>query len=174
MSFKCVKAEELSDNIFQLIGSDWMLVTAGSPEKYNTMTASWGGAGVLWGKNVCWCVIRPQRYTYEFIEKNGVFTLSFFDEKYKDALNLCGSKSGREINKAEAAGITPIAGELAGTTEFAEARLVLECKKLYYQDIAPKNFVDADIDKWYSEKDYHRMYIGEIVNCKTKAIKCQN
>lgn len=161
-----VKPEELTDNVFRLIGSDWMLITAGSPESYNTMTASWGGFGVLWNKNVCFCVIRPTRYTYEFAEKADSFTLSFFGEEYKKALEFCGTKSGRDVDKAAETGLTPIPGSLPETTCFAEARLVIECKKIYFQDLDPTKFLDPDIEKNYPQKDYHRMYIGEIVECR--------
>jgi len=162
--FSLIKPEEIDENTFKLIGQDWMLITAGTPEKFNTMTASWGGFGVLWNKNVCFCVIRPQRYTYEFMEKSDKFTLSFFDDNYRDALKLCGSKSGREIDKVAAAGITPFkcSDEMVA---FKEARLVLECRKLYFQDINPNNFIDPSIDKNYTAKDYHRMYVAEITKC---------
>jgi len=161
---KKVNPEEITDNVFKLVGKDWMLITAGTKAKFNTMTASWGGLGILWGKKICFCTIRPQRYTYEFVESSDTFTLSFFDDKYRSALNICGIQSGRDTNKIADAGITPI--ELsAKAVSFDEARLVIECKKLYYQDINPDNFLDPDIDKNYPNKDYHRMYIGEIVNC---------
>jgi len=166
--FKEINPKKLTDNTFKLLADDWMLITAGSPDSYNTMTASWGGFGVLWNKNVCWCVIRPNRYTYQFMEKAQNFTLSFFDEKYRSALDLCGNNSGRDINKAAAAGITAIHGKLTGTTTFAEARMVLECRKLYFQDIDPGNFLDEEINTNYPLKDYHRMYIGEIVSCLVK------
>ncbi len=162
---RSVKPEELQENVFRLIGTDWMLVTAGPPEDHNTMTASWGGMGVLWNRNVCWCVIRPQRYTFGYMERSTVFTLSFFDEQYRGALELCGSRSGRDIDKARAAGLTPAPGELAGTTRFAEARLVIECRKIYYQDLAPSQFLDASIHQNYPNRDYHRMYLGEIAGC---------
>lgn len=166
--FRKIKPEEISDNVFKLVGTDWMLITAGTLDSYNTMTASWGGFGVIWSKNICWCVIRPQRYTYEFAEKADSFTLSFFEDEYRPALNLCGTKSGREIDKAAVTGLTPVPGMLPGTTEFAEAKLIIECRKIYFQDIDPANFLDPSIDKNYPEKDYHRLYIGEIVNCLTK------
>ena len=166
--FNNIKPEEMVDNPFKLVGNDWMLITAGAPDSYNTMTASWGGFGVLWNKKVCFCVVRPVRYTYEFIERADNFTLTFFDEKYRGALNLCGSKSGRDIDKAAETGLTPVPGKLSGTTSFAEARMVLECKKLYFQDINPEHFIDQSIDDNYPQKDYHRMYIGEIVNCLVK------
>jgi flavin reductase (DIM6/NTAB) family NADH-FMN oxidoreductase RutF len=159
---------EIKDNIFKLVGSGWMLITAGSTASYNTMTASWGGAGVMWSKNIAWCVVRPQRYTYQFMENNDTFTLSFFSDEYRDALMTCGSKSGRDIDKAKAAGLTPVSGELENTTTFKEARMVVECRKLYFQDIQPENFIDASIDDNYPSKDYHRMYVGEIINCFRK------
>lgn len=166
--FRTIKPAEITDNTFKLIGTDWMLITAGTPDSYNTMTASWGGFGVIWNKNICWCVVRPQRYTYEFLEKSDSFTLSFFNEEYRSALSLCGAKSGREVDKAAVTGLTPISGQLAGTTEFSEARIVIECRKIYFQDIDPKNFLDPSIDGNYPQNDYHRMYIGEIVNCMVK------
>jgi len=162
---RSIGPEGITDNVFKLIGSEWMLITAGPPEAHNTMTASWGGFGVLWSKNICWCVIRPVRYTYEFMEKAESFTLSFFDEKHRGALEFCGSHSGRDVDKAATTGLTPIAGTLPGTTRFAEARLVIECRKIYFQDLDPTHFLDASIDGNYPNKDYHRMYVGEVVNC---------
>lgn len=159
---------EISENTFKLIGSDWMLITAGSTDAYNTMTASWGGFGVLWNRNVCWCVIRPQRYTREFVEATDHFTLSFFPEEYRRALQVCGSKSGRDIDKAAETGLTPIPATLPATTTFEQATLVVECRKIYFQDMDPANFLDQRIDDNYPQKDYHRMYFGEIVNCWTK------
>ena len=165
---KSIKPEDMPDNPFELIGPDWMLITAGPSDGYNTMTASWGGLGVLWNKKVCFCVIRPCRYTYEFIEKSDTFTLSFFDDRHRHALEICGTKSGRDIDKAAATGLTPIPGKLAGTTTFAEARMVLECRKIYYQDLDPTHFLDPAIEGNYPLKDYHRMYVGEIVNCMVR------
>ncbi|MHB9126545.1 MAG: flavin reductase family protein, partial [Armatimonadota bacterium] len=155
-------------NPFTLIGSDWMLITAGAPDSCNTMTASWGGLGVLWGKNICFVFIRPERYTYEFVERAENFTLSFFDERYRDALNLCGTKSGREMDKIAAAGLTKVAGSLPGSTYFAEARLVIECRKIYFQDLDPAHFLDPAIGECYRGTGIHRMYIGEIEACRAR------
>lgn len=166
--FKPMEPEHIDSNVFELIGDDWMLITAGPPDNYNTMTASWGGFGVLWNKEVCFCVIRPVRYTYEFMERSDVFTLSFFDHDYREALQLCGSKSGRDIDKAAATGLTPIPGSTPGTTTFAQAHMVIECRKIYYQDLDPEHFLEPGIHNNYPQKDYHRMYIGEIVSCMTK------
>ena len=106
MSFKEIKPEELNFNPFTRIGSDWMLLTAGTEDKFNTMTASWGGAGVFWGKPAVTCYIRPQRYTREFVDREEYFTLAFFDEEHRKALALCGSKSGREVDKVRECGFT--------------------------------------------------------------------
>lgn len=167
-AFMPVKPEDLSDNVFKLIGSDWMLITAGTRGFFNMMTASWGGLGVLWNRNIAICFIRPQRYTYDFMERSEYFTLSFFGEDYREALNLCGSKSGRQVNKAEAAGLTAVVGG-TGAVYFAEARLVLECRKIYFQDLDPTHFLDPSIHKNYPARDYHRMYLGEIIRCLAKA-----
>ncbi|MCE5198453.1 MAG: flavin reductase [Armatimonadota bacterium] len=166
--FKIIKPEEITDNTFKLIGSDWMLITAGARDAYNMMTASWGGLGVLWNKNICWCVVRPQRHTYGFMEKADYFTLSFFGEEHRKALEVCGSKSGRDIDKAAVTGLTPIAGTIDGTTTFTQARLVIECRKIYFHDLDPAHFLDSGIEVNYPDKDYHRMYVGKIVNCLTK------
>lgn len=162
MSFKTIKCTELEDNTFKLIGSDWMLITAGSASSFNTMTASWGGLGVLWNKNVCYVFVRPTRHTYGFMERNDHFSLSFFDERHRNALNFCGTHSGRDVDKIAETGLTP-AEDQSGTIYFSEARILLVCRKMYYQDINPANFIDPTIDKNYPGKDYHRMYIGEII-----------
>ena len=129
MSFKEVKPEEMSFNPFKRIGSDWMLITAGDEKKFNTMTASWGGAGVIWGKNVVTCYIRPQRYTKEFVDANETFTLSFFGPGHRDALTLCGKVSGRDCDKVKEAGLTPFFTD--GTAAFREADLILVLILLY-------------------------------------------
>ena len=162
--FQAIKVTEITDNVFKLIGSDWMLITAGTLHEFNTMTASWGGMGVLWNKNVCWCVIRPQRYTYRFVEDAEGFTLSFFEEQHRSILKFCGTKSGRDVDKMAATGLTPLATE-SGAVSFAQARLVLECRKIYIHDLDPANFLDPSIHEKYPDKDYHRLYLGEVVRC---------
>jgi len=163
MGFKETMPELLPDNPFKLIGTDWMLITAGTPESFNTMTASWGGVGVLWDRNVFFCFIRPTRYTYEFVERTQNFTLSFFADQYRRALSFCGSHSGRDTDKVKETGFTPV--KEGGFVYFAEARLVLACKKIYVQDISPERFLDPKIGDLYPKKDYHRLYVGEIVKC---------
>lgn len=160
-TFKEIRPVEIAGNPIHLIGQEWMLITAGTPEHFNTMTASWGSMGELWFKPVCFCFVRPQRYTYEFMERSDVFTLSFFAEEYKPQLNFCGSRSGRETDKANECGFTPVAAA-NGSVFFDEAHLVLECRKLYFQDLDPANFLDDTIMKNYPQNDFHRMYIGEI------------
>jgi flavin reductase (DIM6/NTAB) family NADH-FMN oxidoreductase RutF len=162
-----ISPEDLKGNVFELIGKSWMLITAGKLDSYNTMTASWGAMGVLWNKNVCFCFIRPGRHTRSFVEKNGIFTLSFFEEDFRDALNVCGTISGRDTDKAKEAGITPLKSP-SGSVCFNEARLVIECKKIYFQDIDSKNFIDSGISGNYPKTDYHRMYVGEIIGCYVK------
>lgn len=161
-----VPIKELEAKPFSLINDRWMLITAGTSEKLNTMTASWGGLGTLWNKSVAFAFIRPTRYTFEFTENSDYFTLSFYDESYKSALNLCGSKSGRDIDKVEATGLTPIFDE--DLVYFEQANLVLVCKKVYADFIKPECFIDEGLDKFYSLKDYHKMYIGEVVKVLVK------
>ena len=158
---KKINIAEKSFNPFDLIGQKWMLISAGTEDKWNTMTASWGGLGVLWGKNVATCYIRPQRYTKKFVDANDTFTLSFYGPEHKQALSICGSKSGRDCDKVREAGLTPYFVD--GTAAFEEADMVFVCKKLYEDEIRPENFIAKENDeKWYPEKDYHTVYIAEI------------
>lgn len=162
-----IDPEQINESAIKLIGSDWMLITAGTPESFNTMTASWGGLGVIWSKKVAMCVVRPQRYTYGFMNESEHFTLTFFPEQYRKVLDYCGSVSGRDVDKVKESGLTPVPTE-SGTVYFNEARIVLECRKIYYQDIDPANFIVPEIEGNYPLQDYHRMYIGEIVKCLVK------
>lgn len=159
MSMKKVDISTLDLNPFAAIGKDWALVTAGNAGSYNTMTVSWGGMGVIWGKNVFTAVIRPQRYTFEFIEREEYFTVSFFGGEQREALSFCGSHSGRDYDKAKETGLTPV--EVDGTVGFSEAKLTLVCKKLYRHQLEKKDFLDNSNDKWY-DNDYHYAYVGEI------------
>jgi flavin reductase (DIM6/NTAB) family NADH-FMN oxidoreductase RutF len=159
--FSNISPEQITDNVFKLIGQDWMLVTAGKPDNYNMMTAAWGCAGILWKKPVAIAFIRPQRHTYSYMEEQASFTLNFFDDKHKDLLTLCGTKSGRDIDKMNIAGLETIQTP-SGNVVFQQARMALECVKIYYDDIKPEFFQTFEIEKVYPEKDYHRFYIGEI------------
>ncbi len=163
-SFKIISPRQISDNPFRLIGDDWMLITAGSMDSYNMMTASWGGLGILWNVPVATCYIRPHRHTFLFAERNEYFTLSFFEEKYRDTLNFCGTRSGRDYDKTQETGLAPFSTDRQNIG-FKQARLILECKKLYADDIRQENFLStALIGKNYPKKDFHRFYLGEIVN----------
>jgi flavin reductase (DIM6/NTAB) family NADH-FMN oxidoreductase RutF len=160
----------------QRIGMDWMLISAGNAAldgrgDWNTMTASWGGLGVLWGRDVAFMFIRPSRRTFEFANNNELFTLSFFDAGHRDALNFIGSNSGRDFDKAAETGLHPLLfgkdaaeGKAAGAIGFKEAENIIVCRKLYTHDFEPEKFLDSPlIEKAYNGADYHRMYIGEIL-----------
>jgi flavin reductase (DIM6/NTAB) family NADH-FMN oxidoreductase RutF len=167
VGFKQVDVKDIKNNPFTLI-SEGLLITAGDENKYNMMTASWGGVGVFWGKNAATVYIRPQRYTREFVDQKDTFTLSFFNPDYKKALGICGSVSGRDVDKTEQTGLTPVFSD--GTTYFEQADIVMVCKKLYHSDIIPENFDETQYDeKMYPSKDYHRIYIAEILKVLVKA-----
>ncbi len=159
--FEVVKPQELTENTFQMIGNDWMLITAKDNDTSNTMTASWGGLGIMWGKPVAYVVIRPQRYTREFIDAAEGFTLTFFPDGYKKQLGYLGSVSGRDEDKITKSGLTLITD--GDYSYFKEGNLVLKVKKLFKQQMTEESFLDENlIDKWYPEKDYHFLYICEI------------
>ncbi len=157
--FRRISPEEL-ENVFHLFDKTWTLITAGDADEVNTMTASWGGMGVLWNKPVAFCFIRPQRHTFTLTEKHERFSLSFLSERYRPALRLCGAKSGRDINKFVAAGLTPAFCDR--TPYVAEARLVLLCRKLYADDLKTDAFLLPSLLENYKAGDFHRMYICEI------------
>ena len=165
--FQSVDPKSLDQNVFSLIGDQWLLITAGTAEACNTMTASWGGLGVIWGAPAATCYIRPQRYTKEFVDREEYFTLTFFPEEYRKALSLCGTKSGREMDKVKKCGFT-VKTASCGAPYFEEAELVLVCRKRFAQAMDPNNISQEIKEKWYPQKDYHTMYIGEIVEVLKK------
>lgn len=165
MAFKEILPTEIEGNVMDMISNEWMLISAGNRNSYNMMTASWGFMGEMWGKKCAVCFIRPQRYTLEFVEREEYYTLSFYGEN-KDIHKVCGSKSGRNTDKTREAGLTPVFG--GESVYFEEARLVLICKKLYKDEIREESFIDESCLKWYPEKDYHKMYFGEIVKVLVK------
>ncbi|MBE5876410.1 MAG: flavin reductase family protein [Lachnospiraceae bacterium] len=161
-SFQPITIDMLEINPFEKIGKDWALVTAGTKEKANTMTVSWGGLGVIWGKNVAFIFIRDSRYTKEFIDNGDFFSVTFFDEEYKKALSYCGSHSGRSEDKMTAAGLTLASKHSIPYID--EGNLVLLCNKLSATRITEDSFLTPEIkEKWYPDGDMHTMYIAEII-----------
>jgi flavin reductase (DIM6/NTAB) family NADH-FMN oxidoreductase RutF len=159
--YKEINPNELNDSTFKLIGDDWMLITAAKDGKVNTMTASWGGFGVLWNKKVVYTFVRPQRYTKEFIKASSTFSLTFFDKEYKKDLSYLGTVSGRDEDKLSKTNLNVTYFE--DTPGFKEAKLTIICKKLYAQNLDPNCFIDKSLDnKCYPNKDYHTVYIAEV------------
>ncbi|HPE40183.1 MAG TPA: flavin reductase [Bacteroidales bacterium] len=162
-NFKEIDIQNLPDNVVKLIGDDWMLVTAGSIDSCNMMTASWGGIGNLWNMPVAFIFIRPQRYTYQFTEKEEYFTLTFFEEKDRYILNFCGSNSGKNVDKIKETRLIPLQTDL-GNVYYKQARVVIECQKVYSDFIDNKGFTNPELsESVYPQKDYHKMYVGKII-----------
>lgn len=161
---KKIKNKDFTENVFKLIEDDFFLLLAEKPDgSLNAMTAQWGSLGHLWGHNVASVFVRPQRYTYEFIQAGERFSLNFFDpEKYAEMLKYMGTVSGRDEPKIELQNLTPIRGELK-IPYFSEARLVLNCRKLYADMISEAKFYDRELcEKIYPKKDFHLFVIGAI------------
>ncbi len=161
-----IEPQDLTNNPFSLIGQQWMLITAGDKHACNTMTASWGGVGVLWNRPVAFAFVRPQRYTYTFLETHDTFSLSFLPESHREALQYCGSHSGRNENKLAAAGLSVV--WQTGTPCIEQAELVLICRKLHAVDFSPEQFCDSTLLSHYKANDYHRQYIGEILEARQR------
>jgi flavin reductase (DIM6/NTAB) family NADH-FMN oxidoreductase RutF len=171
VELKPIPLDSLTLSIHRIFDKDWFLLTCGDfPSRhFNTMTISWGALGFIWGKPVAMVVVRPQRYTHEFTERYGDFTLSSFPKRFRTALNLLGSTSGRQGDKIGKSGLTPCAAESVRSPCFEEATLVLECRKIYRDPIDPAGFLDPAIAANYPARDYHTMYFGEIVAARGKA-----
>lgn len=155
---------DLSVDPIRLIGGDWMLLTAGTPSRgWNTMTCSWGHMGAIWGNNTptTVCYVRPQRYTKQFVDREDFYTLSFFDGRKKELAYL-GTHSGRDGDKVAHTSLTPVFdGEY---TYFAEAKLVLVCRKLYRGTLTEEGFMHPEtVQENYPQRDFHDFYIGQIV-----------
>lgn len=172
MQFKEISPHDLSINPMAMVSKEWMLITAGDQNRgYNTMTASWGHFGALWGHSsglpTSVIFVRPQRYTKQFVDREPLYSLCFFPEEYKKALGYLGTHSGRDSDKVAEAGLTPVFGD--GYTYFEEAKLVFICRKLYQAPILEEGFHDkALMDDCYPKKDFHDLYIGEIVKVLVK------
>lgn len=165
--FDSISPYDLPGNTFDLIDNQWMLITAGKETRINMMTANWGGFGVLWYKPIITCYIRPQRYTRKFVDKNDYLSLSFFENDYREVLQMCGEKSGLDCDKLTLSGLTPLFDKSA--PYFSEAKMVLICRKLYRQKLKSSSFIDTEIDKKeYEAGDYHYMYVCEITDVLVK------
>lgn len=160
-NYKEIIPEQVDKNIFHLINDEWMLITAKKDDKINTMTASWGGFGIIWNKRVAGIVIRTNRYTKEFVDGSSKFSLCFFDGEYKKTLTYLGSVSGRDEDKITKSKMT--VNYIEDVPYFEEAEMVIVCRKLYAQQMKPECFVVKEMDnEFYPKKDYHTLYIGEI------------
>lgn len=165
--FKKTSVYDLPFNVFEEINKNWMLITAKNPDgKVNTMTASWGMMGEIWGKEAVTVYIRQSRYTKEFVDSQEYFTLSLFDG-YKKELGVLGSKSGRDGDKISEVGFA--IEEVDNQPTFSQCKAVLVCKKMYQDDIAIKDMKEDIVKAMYQDGDQHTMYIAEIVGCYVNA-----
>ena len=160
-----IPVDEFQTRCHYLWDSRWLVLTAGDlkAERFNMMTVAWGSFGTMWSRPFAQVVVRPTRHTYQFIEEFDTFTLCAFPEACRPLLSLLGSKSGRDIDKVRESGLTPLPSLAAAAPGFAEAELIVECRKIYSDDFDPKRFLDPAIEKKYPQKDYHRVYYGEIL-----------
>ena len=162
-NWKQIKAEDWKENIFHLLDKEWTLITAQRNDgSSNQMTASWGGFGILWGKPVAFLFVRPERYTHLFMTDDAKISLSFFDEAHRAALAYCGKHSGREGDKSEKAGLSPVSLP-NGFPSYQEARLAISLKKLFQADMREEQFVEKEMLKFYQKDGFHTVYVCEIL-----------
>ncbi|MFO7653564.1 MAG: flavin reductase [Candidatus Krumholzibacteriia bacterium] len=160
-----IPVESLTTRPVHLFDKQWLLLTAGdlAAGEFNSMTVSWGSLGVIWHRPFAMVVVRPNRHTYGFMERFDTFTLCAFPEAQRDALNLMGTRSGRDLDKVAATGLTPEAATAVPAPVYREAELAIECRKIYLDDLDPARFLDPKIMDEYPGRDFHRMYFGEIL-----------
>ena len=154
--------KEFFDRALNIFQSDWALVTAGTPDSYNTMTIGWGGLGTLWRKPVCTVYVKPCRYTHSFMDKNDYFTVSFFDSEHRQALSVLGTKSGRDGDKVSEVGFDVV--ECGQSVTFKQAKTTLLCKKIYRQDLVWDTMPADVIEKYYTEEAPHTVFVGEVID----------
>lgn len=173
--FKEMNVKDFGWNSITGFGNDWAALTAGNEEKgYNAMTIAWGQIGSLWeiGTHanrlpVATVYVRPQRYTKEFMDKEEYFTISSFGPSGKKILGVLGSRSGRDTDKIKDAGLHPVFEK--DYTYYEEAELVIVCRKMYSAPLTESGFADKDVMEFnYPKRDFHEMYIGEIVKVLKK------
>ncbi len=160
-----ISAVEFAPRAYAVWEHSWFLLSSGdfAAGRYNAMTVSWGLFGCMWGRPVAQVVVRPHRYTFELMEAYPTFTLCGFSREQRPALNLLGTRSGRDCDKIAESGLTLAEASQVAAPVFAEADLAIECRKIYWQDYDPAGFIDPDLNKNYPKQDYHRAYYGEIV-----------
>lgn len=160
-----IPVEKFVHNPVHLWDIQSLLLTSGDFETrhFNAMTIGWGSIGYIWRRPFIQVVVRPTRYTYGFMEKYDSFTVCAFPPEFHQALNLLGTRSGRDGDKIAASGLTPEKSTLVASPGYSQASLILECRKMYWDDVDPAQFLDSTIDQHYPKKDYHRIYFGEIL-----------
>lgn len=158
-----VEVNKLSFEAVDLWLNQWLLLTAGTLEDCNMMTVSWGTVGCMWGKAVAQIVVRPQRHTRRYLEQGETFTLCAFPEQYRPDLQLLGSLSGKAGPKLGKTRLTLKAAQAVASPVYHQASFILECRKLYWQDLDPQGFLDQGLQEHYPSGDYHRIYYGEIL-----------
>lgn len=168
MELKPIDINIFAARSFSIWKDKWMLLTSGNFEEnnFNCMTVSWGSIGIMWNKPFAQVVVRPTRHTYQFINEYPDFTLCVFPERYRAQLQELGSKSGRSMDKIFHSGLTPVKAVKTSAPAYDEAELVIECRKIYWQDYDPDHFLDAKINSHYIDRDYHRVYFGEILSIR--------
>lgn len=155
--------QDFQTHPFTKFDKEWALLTAGIDGDFNSMTISWGGMGTMWNKPVVFLVVRPVRYTYEFMVRHDELTVSFYDDKYKKALGVFGSKSGRDIDKAKEAGFTP--KTLAAGVTYEEAKETLVCRKLFTQQLDKDSFPELALQFYKGDENpAHYLVIAEVAD----------
>jgi len=162
---KEIPFDQFTSNVFKLWDKEWLALTSGDFKinQFNAMTVAWGSFGIMWNKPFVMVVVRPTRHTFQFINQYDTFSLCGFPEEFHNLLSVLGSKSGRDTDKVKEVGLTPIQLEKIAAPGYAEADLIFQCRRMFWEDFDPSKFLDSSIESHYVKKDYHRLIFGEIL-----------
>jgi len=162
--YRDVPIEEYIQVVNQKLAKGGVFLTARHESKVNTMTIGWGGVTRFWNKPIMIVPVRVSRYTHQLLDKSNEFTVSVpLEKNLLRELSYCGTRSGRDENKYEATGLTPIAGRVVETPIIAQCELHFECNVVFRQTMDPEQLDPEIKERWYP--DYHTMYYGEILAC---------
>ena len=172
-SFDSISPKDIRENPIRMFGDDWAVVAAGTKDDFNELTVSWGALGDAWWDNmpIAIILVSATRYTHKYLEENETFSINVFPPSYRRQLAYIGSHSGRDEDKVAATGLKTDFSE-NGTPLFSEARLIIECRKVYAHDLDSSKFSESLAGN-YAQKKFegvvpHTVYFGEIINCWIK------
>ena len=133
----------------------------------NLMTIGWGVMGMIWRTPKFLVLVRPSRYTYEFIEDSGEFTVNVPTPEMAQFVEFCGTHSGRDVDKLAEFDVATTPGQKVNSITVDDCPIVYECRVAFKSDIVPEALASEIPPRYYADGDFHRVYFGEILGAYT-------